>query len=136
MKTKKCNRCQEVKTEFEFHKDKTTKLGLYGFCKVCKAKATSKYHHENKDHRRNLQLKRYYGITLEDYNSMREKQNFCCYTCGTEEKNLRRGLLVDHNHTTGKVRKLLCDYCNVVLGKVKENTEILRNLIKYIDDDN
>jgi hypothetical protein len=60
---------------------------------------------------------------------MKEAQNNCCATCKRNEKDLRRGLLVDHCHDTGKVRKLLCDYCNVTLGKVKESIEILQNLI-------
>ena len=73
-----------------------------------------------------------YGISLEDYDRMFEKQNGNCKTCGLPEINQR--LAVDHCHETGKVRGLLCSRCNLVLGRVEENTETLWNMIEYLKE--
>lgn len=61
---------------------------------------------------------------------MLEAQGGVCAICGGVTGYKR--LTVDHNHTTGKVRGLLCDLCNRALGNVKENTELLRQMIVYL----
>jgi len=53
---------------------------------------------------------RTYGITHQDYQDMLEAQDGVCAICGQEEQVKERGLSVDHCHTTGKVRGLLCSY--------------------------
>lgn len=80
-----------------------------------------------------MYLKRTYSITLEDYNKMREEQNFSCFICSAPEESLKRPLLVDHCHSTGKNRNLLCDRCNTMLGKLEENVKIMKNMIDYIE---
>lgn len=79
-------------------------------------------------------MKKNYGITLEDYDNLRIKQNFRCYLCGTHETvSDGRGLLhVDHDHTTGEVRSLLCSSCNTGLGLFKEDVDLLNKAINYI----
>jgi len=81
---------------------------------------------------RENQLKQNYGIDLEDYNEMLNKQNACCAICNTQPI-VGRGLLhVDHCHDTGKVRGLLCHYCNMSLGGFRDDIKILRAAIKYL----
>lgn len=86
---------------------------------------------------KNARLKAIYGITLLDYNEMFEKQNGLCFICGNPEiSGISRdnNLLVDHNHATGKVRKLLCNNCNRGLGAFRDNIAIMERAIQYIKD--
>lgn len=137
VKTKVCFKCKEEKDACNFHADKrNTTTGLYAWCKPCKSKKTAQWNKDNFDRKRDTALKRNYGISLEDYHKMKEAQNNCCAICETSEDKLRRPLLVDHNHSTGKVRELLCDSCNHTIGNAKENIEILNKAIKYIEKHN
>jgi hypothetical protein len=80
-------------------------------------------------------LKRTYGLSVEDYNSMLKIQKYKCATCGILDKDTQMGkLFVDHCHKTGSIRGLLCSKCNSALGLVNENIEILTNLISYIKE--
>jgi len=79
-------------------------------------------------------LKVLYNITLEDYNVMFTKQDGCCLGCKQHRSLFKRDLCVDHCHTTGKVRGLLCDSCNKALGLIKDDKNILLNLITYLNN--
>ena len=71
-----------------------------------------------------------YGITIEEYKKMLKKQNGKCAICGEESKGGR--LAVDHNHSTNKVRSLLCYHCNWGIGHFKENLDLLEKAIEYL----
>lgn len=77
-----------------------------------------------------------YGMTLEEYGDMLEKQDGKCAICGLKaEDNGRYGVLyIDHNHKSWKVRGLLCERCNFGLGIFKDNIDMLRNAAKYLED--
>lgn len=77
-------------------------------------------------------LKYHYGITLEDYIRMEEEQDGKCFICGGLNDDGKR-LYVDHNHTTKKVRALLCRRCNSVIGYANENIETLKSAIGYLE---
>jgi len=77
-------------------------------------------------------LRRRYNISLDDYNKLLASQDFSCAICRTHVSELRRRLSVDHNHVTGKVRGLLCDQCNLLLGKACDNIDLLYKVIEYI----
>ena len=68
-----------------------------------------------------------YGITLEERNRMALLQEEKCAICGNIEK-----LYVDHNHSNGKVRGLLCCRCNLMIGHVEESIAILQKAIVYL----
>jgi len=74
--------------------------------------------------------KRRYGITVEEYEAMYTEQGGVCAVCQLPPKTYR--LSVDHNHTTGKARALLCQNCNAALGLLYENTERSYALADYI----
>lgn len=84
-------------------------------------------------------LVRTYGITADDYARMLEEQGGVCATCKNPETATQhttgavKALAVDHCHTTGKVRGLLCWRCNAVLGKVRDSTELLREMAAYLE---
>lgn len=79
--------------------------------------ATGRYYKVKRDG----QLKRLYGITLEKYKEMFQEQNGCCKICKTHQDELAHTLCVDHNHITSIVRGLLCKSCNLTLGRIENN---------------
>jgi hypothetical protein len=74
-----------------------------------------------------------YGIDIEEYTKLLEKQDFKCAICGSRGSDIK-SLAVDHDHATGKVRGLLCDSCNLGIGKFKDSTELLTSAINYLKD--
>ncbi len=85
---------------------------------------------------KNSKLIKEYGITLEQYNNLSELQNHKCKICGKEETKMLNDtkwkLSVDHCHTTGRIRGLLCAKCNVGLAKFEEDEQQFLNAIKYL----
>lgn len=87
----------------------------------------------NPDRVKSWDLMQSFGITFEHYSSMLEKQNGVCKICKqTESIGKNKNLSVDHCHTTGKIRGLLCHTCNTTLGKVKESIQTLQTMCDYI----
>ena len=80
---------------------------------------------------RNWNLKRKFGITVDEYDRMREAQAGLCGICGRPEQMLAKRLAVDHDHETGQIRGLLCGPCNVVLGYI-ENPEWSAKAAAYL----
>ena len=150
---KTCTKCNATKTLKEFPKDKLKKDGHKSACKECysiydkkrywkdpegQRERVSKYRKSQSKEKlylsnRNTKLKQAYGMTHDDYLLMLEQQNYKCACCGIDAKEAGiKGLVIDHNHITGAVRQLLCTQCNTALGLLKEDTEIINNLLKYI----
>lgn len=141
--TKVCKDCGEEKhtTEFSYHPE--TKDNLRGNCKVCrsiKSEATrdkSRKKDYNRDYytsqsRRNQIMKKY-GITLEQYEELLEKQDHKCAICDKHKDEFKINLAVDHNHITGEIRGLLCAYCNHrVIGRHRDGN-LLRKMADYVD---
>lgn len=75
-----------------------------------------------------------YGITPDDYAAFFSAQNGRCAICGTDTPSKRRVFFdVDHCHTTGKVRGLLCEVCNRAIGLLKDSPEMLRRAADYLE---
>jgi len=92
---------------------------------------------KNPNANRNKHYKKRYGITVEDYETMSKQQNHLCAICGLPETKKRRDgttsiLAVDHDHTTGKVRQLLCAGCNHMLGNIENKQVSLDVIAAYI----
>lgn len=149
---KTCTSCQDIKPVAEFHVSARRPNGTIVYqprCKVCynkhyatkwhvmdeAAKSREKSRRKetyNSDWFKNYRLTTKYGITLDQFSEMYERQHGSCAICGTSVDVDK--IHVDHNHTTGKVRKLLCQSCNVILGHAKEDINILNNAIAYLKD--
>ena len=84
---------------------------------------------------RNARFKRLYGITLDEYNLMVTEREGCCDICGIHYNETGKNLAVDHCHTTDKVRGLLCFNCNIGIGYLKDNVNILNSAIKYLENE-
>ena len=73
---------------------------------------------------------RQFGITIEILERMQEEQDNKCAICGNPPH--RRALHIDHNHRTGKVRGLLCHFCNAGLGYFRDDPERMYKAIEYL----
>ncbi len=86
----------------------------------------------------NSHLVRTFNITIEDYETMLDKQNNVCAICGKGETREYNGtrikLAVDHCHITGEVRGLLCSKCNLALGWFDDSSELLTKAINYLKE--
>lgn len=87
----------------------------------------------NKKWREKNRLPALYGITKEDWNVMFDEQKGLCRLCEKHHTEFKRGLCVDHCHSSGKVRGLLCHPCNQGLGMFKDNVDFLKRAISYLN---
>lgn len=150
---KKCTKCLVIKPLSSFYKDSKIKRdGKMARCRECtlekntkffnslpdaeKIKRRSKY--SNSDLCRSYNYKKLYGITLIDAEKMLEAQMGLCAnrSCGTEielgiKVEAKRRAFVDHNHTTGKVRGILCMRCNTCLGWLEDKNKVM-GLMEYM----
>lgn len=86
---------------------------------------------ETYSNKRKAQIIQYkYGLTIEQYTALYNKQNGTCAICHTPLIKPH----IDHDHTTGIVRGLLCLHCNLVLGHAKDSTKTLESAIAYLQD--
>lgn len=94
----------------------------------------------SKEAQRHYGLKRYYGLTGEQYGQMLADQHGLCAVCNKPETAVFNGqpkvMHVDHDHATGKIRALLCGSCNGMLGLAKDNSVTLRAAADYIERHN
>ncbi len=86
---------------------------------------------KNPDKVKAQQLRKF-GITLEDYQRLFEKQGGVCAICKQPETEARRTLAVDHCHNSNIVRGLLCGKCNKGIGLLRDDVEILKSAIEYL----
>lgn len=98
-----------------------------------KRKGTPRRHR----HQRDADLKRWctkYGITVETFYTIRDKQNNLCWICQDPPAEGRR-LYIDHDHSVseGGFRGLLCNTCNGGLGLFRDNTTLLRRAVEYLE---
>ena len=81
----------------------------------------------NREQFKAYKRQRRYDLSTENYTALLEKQNHSCAICKD-----KTALEVDHCHTTDRVRGLLCERCNRLLGLGRENTDILVSAIDYL----
>lgn len=141
IRKKWCPHCGDYIDTSMFSKKKNTHDGLSSMCKSYQALRgkpnRSSYYHRNKevqaDRMRWNTLRRKYGITKEEYLDRLEDQEGRCKACGTTDPGTKYGnFLVDHNHSDGAIRGLLCLGCNSAIGFAKDNPSTLVNLSRYV----
>lgn len=132
MSKKECIKCKETKNLKEFYKNRNSTTGM---CKVCTKENNKKYFSDPKNKRKHREQQwKKYGIknmTYERYEEMLIQQDNCCKICGIHKSKIKRNLAVDHDHTTGKIRGLLCKRCNYFLGMFDIN--FLNNVVDYLN---
>lgn len=142
-----CLRCDVIKTKEHFPVvGKGLRRWCYDcespenmdWCFVCKEhKPLEDFKHRasgrkcqdcRREYERIRSLRRYYGMSLEDYEKAYEEQEGKCWICSSTEK-----LVVDHNHSTDSgFRALLCATCNLGIGYFKDQPELLRKAETYL----
>lgn len=133
LRLKKCPKCGQTKDETKWaFRDKEHKL-FSAYCKECdRVRKTLAARERFKDpeqrkkenHRQRLWSK---GITQEQYNNMMQEANNSCQICSSSQN-----LVIDHCHSSKKVRGILCWSCNVALGHFKDSEEKLKAALEYL----
>ena len=93
--------------------------------------STAKYLKKTKKHRREIYVENKYGLKPNVYRQMLKKQHNKCAICGGDFGN--REPHVDHCHSNGFVRGILCSACNVALGNARDDINILWSMIEYLN---
>lgn len=120
----KCTQCKTVKPIEEFERDARRACGYGHTCKACRKSYAA------------ANLHRRYGLSKEAFSELIAKQGLQCAICGVTPEEVALGkhkkLCIDHDHTTGLVRGLLCSNCNTAIGMLKDDLERLRRAIAYL----
>lgn len=139
---KPCSRCKGVLPVSEFYPHRRMKSGLQSHCRTC----ARQWHHERPEYvkKKNMEFKAKnptysrdrarivnYGVSPEQIDALRLAQSARCAGCMRPLAGLKECL--DHCHATGLVRGLLCNDCNVSLGRLREEPETLRRLASYVE---
>lgn len=146
MLTKICSTCKVDKTIDQYDLSGLKSDHRRNRCKLCQHAYYESYKVKNKDKLRDKwrkasrkcynydkkkarELKRRYNITIDEYNKLYDAQHGKCCICGIDQT-----LVVDHCHRTGKIRGLLCNGCNMAIGKLGDSVETLEKAIAYLKD--
>ena len=121
----KCSECHEWLPPTAYNKDKRQANGISYRCRNCSRTSIRKY---------NLRAK--YNLEVGEYNILLEKSQGQCTCCS---KRLHNNAphpedrpIIDHDHKTGKVRAILCNHCNRMVGYLREDPKYTMKLLDYI----
>lgn len=128
-----CTKCNERKTLDNFSKRSAHVTGYKGWCKACDKKAFDAYAEKNGDKLRASYRASYYkneyGLN-EELSKTLANPDTRVMSCPICRKTSR--LVLDHNHTTGVTRELICSSCNSILGYAIESIDTLYEAIAYL----
>lgn len=158
---RRCTRCGDEKFFSEFRKRKQSSDGYHRWCKTCCIEYGRTHYEENKERYnelskkyieenaeevaeykrqwhsqvgRNRHLLKYYDITTQQYENLLEDQGGGCAICGKTPEEEGRFLAVDHSHKTGKIRGLLCIFCNKFVISRHEESSLLYKAAEYLEN--
>lgn len=161
--TKFCTGCERDLSRESFYLRPAHYTGLSFYCKACYAAKTAEARKADPDYKQNRRdyyqanrekLSEYsraryrrdpvrhklswwrsqgIDITEDGYYDLHSRQGGCCAICNKSEHENGKALAVDHDHDTGQVRGLLCDDCNIALGRFKDSPNALRRAIEYLE---
>jgi dCMP deaminase len=115
----RCKKCRNKKQRLNFIEKHGTTPG-------------KKYGPKYRDKTRDRALMTNYGISQEDYLRILEQQGGGCAICKALPESESRNFPIDHDHSTGKVRGILCTRCNMILGQFKDNIANMRSAASYL----
>lgn len=119
---KTCSKCKIEKPTEEFIPLRVGRKRVW--CKLCWNSYMREYMKKN-----GRKYYAEYGLTVSQFEELRIKQDNRCGIC---REVFIKTPHVDHNHETGQRRGLLCSDCNQALGQLKEDTQVMLNMIEYI----
>jgi hypothetical protein len=142
-----CPRCKTHKPIADFGKAASRYDGMRPYCNPCMQETRAAQYQKHKDKRaaygqayyqlpetkaRHLRMRlSRYGLTLEEYQLLLEKQEGRCAICRTDQFG-RREICIDHCHETGRVRGLLCHRCNAAIGHFQERLDLVQAAVVYL----
>jgi hypothetical protein len=144
--TKICSRCKTPQNIELFTKSPKYKDGFFPWCRPCKAdysrirRASGKKQIYHPEKARWHQVKHFYKLSQDDWNAIFESQGGVCAICKNPPDENKRQYSVDHDHnccpgakSCGKcVRGILCHRCNIGLGMLQEDVEIINSMLLYM----
>jgi hypothetical protein len=143
---KACNKCGETKPLVEFYKRQSSKDGLQYHCKQCGNERVASIRAANREYMRAYsrsdagrasirrhQLKKNYGLTIEQFDALLASQDYSCDCCKRKEPGGRGQWHVDHCHASGEVRGLLCHQYNVGIGCLGDDLQGINNARRYLE---
>jgi hypothetical protein len=133
MKTKICTGCKQPLSIKMFSNDKNRAGGKCYYCKMCYGANERRQRAAYADRRTHLVLMRTFGISLEKFQEMSRAQKDVCAICFKKDPEEGKRLSVDHCHITGKIRGLLCNPCNKMLGGALDSPSTLARGISYLE---
>lgn len=147
METKRCSTCKEIKSIDDFSsyfENRGQKRRIESRCKRCESLRNKKWFEANQGYttsrHRKWAIQNRYGLSLDEYQSMLEKQGGVCAICGELPEN--KSLAIDHDRSCcdkdgscgNCVRGLLCSSCNNGLGRFRDNIKFLKNATSYLEE--
>lgn len=109
-----CKECLRLLDTSEFYKARNTKNGHHSVCKECYVERVQRSK---------------YKLNREDLRELKAKDH--CDLCKRKiEKKINKH--IDHCHKTGRVRGVLCRQCNLALGWLKDDTNLIYRIITYL----
>lgn len=130
-----CTRCGAPRDST----NRSQKSGLDPRCKKCHREVQQARRDAglNQQRERDYKLRKAYGLSRQQWHDMLLKQRERCAICAIpfSEAPYNGRVCVDHDHTSGRVRGLLCVDCNHGLGKFKDDTELLMAAVEYLNRD-
>jgi hypothetical protein len=124
-----CTDCKEDKPVENFYRSSYSTSGLLSACTDCQKARNRQYYANNKSKYAAARRLAAYRLAEEDFIDLLEDQGYTCAICQASDK-----LVVDHSHSSNKVRGLLCNKCNVGLGCFQDSPQLLAEAERYLRD--
>ena len=126
--SKRCTDCGKEKPLEEFPRNRNSSDGRHCHCKPChnaRGRETVKRLYGGSRH---YHLRQKYGLSEKEVDALVELQNGICPICLK-----RRAIQVDHDHSTGRVRGVLCLQCNAAMGAFHDDPALIQKAIDYLE---
>lgn len=128
---KRCPDCGETKPYDEFPSRPTNRDVRYTYCKFCHNRRNRETVSRLYGSSRHYHLRQRYGAGADDIHRLIDAQGGWCVIC-----RRRPATQVDHDHTTGEIRGILCLYCNAGMGALRDDPDIIASAIEYLERSN
>ena len=115
--------CRECRVEKPLDRYEKTGHGYHR--KICMSCRSAR--------KRTRRIPRQFGMSYQELLIIKEDQDYKCAICGVHEENTTKRLAIDHDHTTGLVRGYLCNSCNRGIGLLKDDPNVMRSAIEYLE---
>lgn len=143
-----CKECHETKPLAEFTVAHSCRWGRSHTCRPCwnvyvtayqkgyrktDPANSDEFREQRRKWTRSSHLRRRFGIDYADYERILAAQGGVCAICGgTELRRHHKFMSIDHDHTSGAIRGILCDNCNQGLGNFKDKRGLLKAAMAYL----